>query len=75
MALLKNDNAVGGICFRPFASRGFSEIAFCAVSAEVKELYEYGMHLMNHLKDYQTQQNILDLLTYADEGMIGMPMP
>ena len=31
----------------------------------------YGTHLMNHLKDYHIQHNILHFLTYADEYATG----
>lgn len=40
------------------------------MSAKVQDS-GYGTYLMNHLKNYQTQQNILDLLTYADTTAIG----
>lgn len=31
----------------------------------------YGTHLMNHLKDYHVQHNVLHFLTFADEFAIG----
>jgi len=31
----------------------------------------YGTHLMNHLKDYHIQNNVLHFLTYADEYATG----
>ncbi|KAL5242311.1 hypothetical protein ACI65C_009721 [Semiaphis heraclei] len=66
LALLKNDVPIGGICFRPFVSQGFTEIVFCAVKVDQQE-NGYGTHLMNHLKDYHIQHNILNFLTYADK--------
>jgi histone acetyltransferase len=41
LALLKHGNVVGGICFRPFPTQGFLEIAFCAItsSEQVKVLF------------------------------------
>jgi len=71
LALLKNDVPIGGICFRPFVSQGFTEIVFCAVKVDQQE-NGYGTHLMNHLKDYHIQHNILNFLTYADKLAIGM---
>ena len=34
-------------------------------------LQGYGTHLMNHLKDYHIQHNVLHFLTFADEFAIG----
>lgn len=62
---------VGGITFRPFESRGFAEIVFCAVSSD-QQVKGYGAHLMNHLKDYtKATSKITHFLTYADNGAIG----
>lgn len=34
MAIVKRGwKVVGGICYRPFESRGFAEIVFCAVDS------------------------------------------
>ncbi|CAI6343931.1 unnamed protein product [Macrosiphum euphorbiae] len=66
LALLKNGVPIGGICFCPFVSQGFTEIVFCAVKVDQQE-NGYGTHLMNHLKDYHIQHNILNFLTYADQ--------
>lgn len=71
MALLKDGVPIGGICFCPFASQGFTEIVFCAVKVDQQE-NGYGTQLMNHLKDYHIQHNILHFLTYADKLAIGM---
>ncbi|CAI5437899.1 unnamed protein product [Caenorhabditis angaria] len=71
MVLLKRDKGViGGICFRPFPTRGFVEIVFCAITAN-EQVKGYGTHLMNHCKDYQLQNKIMHLLTFADEFAIG----
>lgn len=61
---------IGGICFRTFASQGFTEIVFCAVTSSL-HVHGYGTHLMNHLKDYSTQRGIKHFLTYADKFAIG----
>ncbi|XP_075163523.1 gcn5 acetyltransferase [Haematobia irritans] len=70
LALIKENMPIGGICFRPFASQGFTEIVFCAVTMS-EQVKGYGTHLMNHLKDYSIQKGILHLLTYADCDAIG----
>lgn len=70
LALIKKNRPIGGICFRTFASQGFTEIVFCAVTGN-EQVKGYGTHLMNHLKDYSTQQGIKHFLTYADEFAIG----
>ena len=71
LALIKDNIPIGGICFRPFPSQGFTEIVFCAVSSN-EQVKGYGTHLMNHLKEYHIKQNILHFLTFADEFAIGM---
>lgn len=70
LALIKEGRPIGGICFRTFASQGFIEIVFCAVTSS-EQVKGYGTHLMNHLKDYSIQQGIKHFLTYADEFAIG----
>ncbi|KAK0429358.1 hypothetical protein QR680_011341 [Steinernema hermaphroditum] len=72
MVLLKKDyGVVGGICFREFATQGFSEIVFCAVYGN-QQIRGYGTHLMNHLKDYSIRtRKVYHLLTYADEFATG----
>ncbi|XP_055547535.1 histone acetyltransferase KAT2A [Wyeomyia smithii] len=70
LALIKDGRPIGGICFRTFASQGFTEIVFCAVTSS-EQVKGYGTHLMNHLKDYSTQRGIKHFLTYADEFAIG----
>lgn len=62
---------VGGITYRPFDSRGFAEIVFCAISS-TEQVRGYGAHLMNHLKDYvRATSNVKYFLTYADNYAIG----
>ncbi|CDO53934.1 hypothetical protein DV113_004955 [Geotrichum candidum] len=62
---------VGGITFRPFESREFAEIVFCAISS-TEQVRGYGAHLMNHLKDYvKATSRIKHFLTYADNYAIG----
>jgi histone acetyltransferase len=70
LTLVKDDRPIGGICFRTFASQGFIEIVFCAVTSS-QQVKGYGTHLMNHLKDYSNQLNIRHFLTFADEFAIG----
>ena len=53
-----------------FASQGFTEIVFCAMTSE-QQVKGYGTHLMNMLKDYHIKHNILHFLTFADEFAIG----
>ncbi|EGT51634.1 CBN-PCAF-1 protein [Caenorhabditis brenneri] len=71
MVILKRDvGVIGGICFRPFPSRGFVEIVFCAITA-MEQVKGYGTHLMNHCKDYMIRNKIYHMLTFADEFAIG----
>ncbi|XP_050439018.1 histone acetyltransferase KAT2A [Adelges cooleyi] len=66
LVLLKDDVPIGGICFCPFISQGFTEIVFCAVKVDQQE-NGYGTQLMNHLKDYHIEHKIYHFLTYADK--------
>ncbi|GAV53214.1 hypothetical protein ZYGR_0AI04980 [Zygosaccharomyces rouxii] len=62
---------VGGITYRPFEKREFAEIVFCAISS-TEQVRGYGVHLMNHLKDYvRSSTDIKHFLTYADNYAIG----
>lgn len=61
---------LGGICFRTFATQGFTEIVFCVVTSK-EQVKGYGTHLMNHLKEYHIRKNILHFLTYADAAATG----
>lgn len=70
LALIKENRVIGGICFRMFPTQGFTEIVFCAVASN-EQVKGYGTHMMNHLKDYHIQHDILHFLTFADEYAIG----
>ncbi|KAG7400808.1 Histone acetyltransferase kat2b [Phytophthora boehmeriae] len=71
MLILKNGtHVIGGICYRPFESQKFAEIAFCAINAS-DQVQGYGTRLMNHLKEYVKTKNINYFLTYADNYAIG----
>ncbi|CDZ97028.1 histone acetyltransferase [Phaffia rhodozyma] len=73
LAIVKRGlKVVGGICYRPFETRGFAEIVFCAVASS-EQVKGYGSHLMNHLKDHikATFPSIHTFLTYADNYAIG----
>ncbi|CAJ0571484.1 unnamed protein product, partial [Mesorhabditis spiculigera] len=72
MVIIKPDRGViGGICFRAFVKQGFSEIVFCAVTAD-EQVKGYGTHLMNHVKEFHAQSlQIYHLMTYADKLAIG----
>ncbi|CAH1117979.1 unnamed protein product [Phaedon cochleariae] len=70
LALVKEGRLIGGICFRPFQTQGFTEIVFCALTSR-EQMKGYGSHLMNHLKDYHISKGTLHFLTFADENAIG----
>ncbi|KAI8449158.1 Bromodomain-containing protein [Phakopsora pachyrhizi] len=72
LAIIKRGlEVVGGITYRPFESRGFAEIVFCAITG-TEQVKGYGSHLMNHLKDLVKQSTTcMHLLTYADNYAIG----
>ncbi|WWC62045.1 uncharacterized protein I303_104633 [Kwoniella dejecticola CBS 10117] len=73
MAIVKRGwKVVGGICYRPFESRGFAEIVFCAVDSS-EQVKGYGSHLMNSLKDHvrAAHPTINYFLTYADNYAVG----
>ncbi|KAJ5779562.1 Histone acetyltransferase (Gcn5) [Penicillium paradoxum] len=72
MAIVKHPlEVVGGITYRPFNTRKFAEIVFCAISSD-QQVKGYGAHLMSHLKDYvKATSPIMHFLTYADNYAIG----
>lgn len=80
IALIKNGRPIGGICFRPFPTQGFTEIVFCALTFS-EQMKGYGAHLMNHLKDYHISKGILHFLAFGDQNAIGntphlnLPLP
>lgn len=49
LVLVRGGHVIGGICFRPFPARGFSEVVFVAVASN-QQVRGYGTHLMNQLK-------------------------
>ncbi|KAI8853383.1 histone acetyltransferase NGF-1 [Chytridium lagenaria] len=62
---------VGGITYRPFISRKFAEIVFCAI-ASTEQVKGYGARLMSHVKDYvRSALDLWHFLTYADNFAIG----
>lgn len=70
LVVIKNNRPFGAICFRTFASQGFTEIVFCVISTSA-QCKGHGTYLMNHLKDYHIKKNILHLLTFGDEYATG----
>ncbi|KAF9951095.1 histone acetyltransferase, partial [Modicella reniformis] len=72
MAIVKAPLIVlGGITYRPFNLRKFAEIVFCAITS-TEQVKGYGSHLMNHLKDYISENTeVRHFLTYADNYAIG----
>lgn len=72
MAIVKRGlQVVGGITYRPFNSRKFAEIVFCAIDSS-QQVKGYGQHLMNHLKDHVKESgDVMHFLTYADNYAIG----
>ncbi|VDM49228.1 unnamed protein product [Toxocara canis] len=68
LIIVKNRREViAGACFRLFPKRGFSELAFFAVSHD-EQLKGYGKRLMALLQDYHTSEcHVYHILTYADK--------
>jgi hypothetical protein len=57
LGILKNNRIIGGICYRPFFSQKFAEIAFCAINGS-EQVRGFGTALMNNLKSRVQQQGI-----------------
>lgn len=72
IAIIKKPlEVIGGISYRPFQSRKFAEIVFCAVSSD-QQVKGYGAHLMAHLKDYvRATSPVMHFITYADNYATG----
>lgn len=70
LALIRDNQPIGGICFRTFETQGFIEIVFCAVTSS-EQVKGYGTHLMNHLKDWSIRKGIHHFLAFADGFAIG----
>lgn len=67
----ENGTIVGGLCFRPFAERGFAEVVFLAIS-QGDQVKGKGTRLMNFFKEYcKYELGIHYLLTYADNFATG----
>ncbi|KAM9967351.1 hypothetical protein ACTFIW_001435 [Dictyostelium discoideum] len=69
LLIIKNNNVIGGICFRPFQQQGFIEIAFCAITSS-EQVKGYGSFLMTHLKEHNRKVGIYHFLTFADNFAI-----
>ncbi|KAJ4483243.1 hypothetical protein J3R30DRAFT_3447167 [Lentinula aciculospora] len=73
LAIVKRGyKVVGGILFRPFPHRGFSEIVFFA-TASVDQVKGYGGMLMDHYKMHirKAYPGMSHFLTYADNYAVG----
>ncbi|CEO99972.1 hypothetical protein PBRA_007706 [Plasmodiophora brassicae] len=70
LCLLKGEEVIGGICFRPFHSQGFAEIVFLAITSD-EQIKGFGSKLMSALKEYVKPEMIRYFLTYADNYAIG----
>lgn len=70
LAILKNGEIIGGICYRPYFDQHFAEIAFCAISG-TEQVRGFGTVLMNNTKKHVQQQGIEYFLTFADNYAIG----
>ncbi|KAH7677152.1 Histone acetyltransferase protein [Dioscorea alata] len=71
MMVIRHNNVVGGITYRPYTSQRFGEIAFCAITAD-EQVKGYGTRLMNHLKQHARDvDGLTHFLTYADNNAVG----
>ncbi|KAA8526140.1 hypothetical protein F0562_007760 [Nyssa sinensis] len=69
--VIRRNQVVGGITYRPYASPKFGEIAFCAITAD-EQVKGYGTRLMNHLKQHARDvDGLTHFLTYADNNAVG----
>ncbi|KAG6658719.1 hypothetical protein CIPAW_04G181200 [Carya illinoinensis] len=69
--VIRRNQVVGGITYRPYASQKFGEIAFCAITAD-EQVKGYGTRLMNHLKQHARDvDGLTHFLTYADNNAVG----
>jgi len=69
--IIKQNQVVGGITYRPYLSQKFGEIAFCAITAD-EQVKGYGTRLMNHLKQHARDvDGLTHFLTYADNNAVG----
>ncbi|URE40304.1 Histone acetyltransferase [Musa troglodytarum] len=71
MMVIRHNQVVGGITYRPYISQRFGEIAFCAITAD-EQVKGYGTRLMNHLKQHARDvDGLAYFLTYADNNAVG----
>ncbi|KAJ4968799.1 hypothetical protein NE237_015500 [Protea cynaroides] len=69
--VIRHNQVVGGITYRPYVSQKFGEIAFCAITAD-EQVKGYGTRLMNHLKQHARDvDRLTHFLTYADNNAVG----
>ncbi|XVE73030.1 hypothetical protein DITRI_Ditri11bG0085300 [Diplodiscus trichospermus] len=69
--VIRSNQVVGGITYRPYVSQKFGEIAFCAITAD-EQVKGYGTRLMNHLKQHARDvDGLTHFLTYADNNAVG----
>ncbi|XP_058086764.1 histone acetyltransferase GCN5 isoform X2 [Magnolia sinica] len=69
--VIRHNQVVGGITYRPYVSQKFGEIAFCAITAD-EQVKGYGTRLMNHLKQHaRDHDGLTHFLTYADNNAVG----
>ncbi|ERN01460.1 hypothetical protein AMTRI_Chr03g147880 [Amborella trichopoda] len=69
--IIKNNQVVGGITYRPYVGQKFGEIAFCAIATD-EQVKGYGTRLMNHLKQHARDvDGLTHFLTYADNNAVG----
>ncbi|CDJ30109.1 histone acetyltransferase GCN5, putative [Eimeria mitis] len=68
--LIKQQQIIGGCCFRPYFKQKFAEVAFLAVTSS-EQVKGYGTRLMNHLKEHVKKSGIEYFLTYADNFAVG----
>ncbi|GKT21883.1 Histone acetyltransferase GCN5 like protein, partial [Aduncisulcus paluster] len=71
LAVLYGDSDIllGSITYRPFFKSDFSEIAFCAVEGDY-QIKGIGTIMMDGLKEKIKEQNMHNILTYADNNAV-----
>lgn len=69
--VIRHNQVVGGITYRPYTSQKFGEIAFLAITSD-EQVKGYGTRLMNHLKQHARDvDGLTHFLTYADNNAVG----
>ncbi|KAF6173416.1 hypothetical protein GIB67_027111 [Kingdonia uniflora] len=70
LVVIRTNQVVGGITYRPFTGQKFGEISFCAI-ASGEQVKGYGTRLMNHLKQHAREvDGLTHFLTYADNNAV-----